>query len=177
MRQRTIVAWLRCPASWAVSGCLCALAPRGATTIARPVYDRHAIAFPFSRRLRAGGLWGSRSVGAGRVVWERGEISREKTGRFSIDVERAKLSKNSVRTKAVYNAMAGGLISLPTRHPAGTGLPRKKEIPYDFLRGLPFGHPAFLAFLAMAASSLPICEYHSRTAGRTTRRGSCPPPF
>jgi hypothetical protein len=42
------------------------------------------------------------------------------------------------------------------------------------LRGLPFGHPPFFAFLAMAASlaglldwppSLPICEYHSRTAG------------
>jgi len=42
------------------------------------------------------------------------------------------------------------------------------------LRGLPFGHPPFFAFLALAASlaglfdappSLPICEYHSRTAG------------
>ena len=70
--------------------------------------------------------------------------------------------------------MAGGLISPPTRHPAGTGPPRKKEIPYVFLRGLPFGHPPFFAFLALAASlaglfdappSLPICEYHSRTAG------------
>jgi hypothetical protein len=42
------------------------------------------------------------------------------------------------------------------------------------LRGLPFGQPPFLAFSAMAASlaglfdlppSLPICEYHFRTAG------------
>ncbi len=49
-----------------------------------------------------------------------------------------------------------------------------KEIPYETLRGLPFGHPPFFAFLAIAASlagllevppNLPICEYHSRTAG------------
>ncbi len=95
-------------------------------------------------------------------------------GGFPIDVERAELSKNSVRAKAGYYAMTGGLISPPTRHPAGTGPPRKKEIPHKTLRGLPFGHPPFLAFLALAASlaglfdappSLPICEYHSRTAG------------
>jgi hypothetical protein len=46
--------------------------------------------------------------------------------------------------------------------------------PHEILRGLPFGHPPFFAFLALAAilaglfdapPSLPICEYHSRTAG------------
>ena len=59
----------------------------------------------------------------------------------------------------------------------GDGLARQKRIPYDALgglRGLPLGHPPFLAFLAMAASLaglldlppiLPSCEYHSRTAG------------
>jgi len=70
--------------------------------------------------------------------------------------------------------MAGGLITLPTRHPAGTVGESGKGIPYETTRGLPFGHPPFFAFLALAASlaglfdapaSLTICEYHSRTAG------------
>jgi hypothetical protein len=69
--------------------------------------------------------------------------------------------------------MTGGLIS-PHPAPRRDGWVGKKKIPYETLRGLPFGHPPFLAFLAMAASlaglfdlppSLPSCEYHSRTAG------------
>jgi len=40
----------------------------------------------------------------------------------------------------------------PGRQGVGTVWPGAKQIPYETLRGLPFGHPPFLAFLAMAAS-------------------------
>ena len=79
-----------------------------------------------------------------------------------------------VQKPGLHTSWPGGRIPLPTPHPAGTVCREKKEIPYDTLRGLPFGQPPFLAFWAMAASlaglfdlppSLPICEYHSRTAG------------
>jgi len=49
---------LRCRASLAKSGCLCALAPRGAPRLPAPLSAPGSIAFPFSRRCRAG--WPSR---------------------------------------------------------------------------------------------------------------------
>jgi hypothetical protein len=50
-------------------------------------------------------------------------------------------------------------------------------MPYEILRGLPFGHPPFFAFLTLAATlaglrdlppSLPISASHSRAAAGTS---------
>jgi hypothetical protein len=65
---------------------------------------------------------------------------------FSIDIERAKLSKNSVRAKAGYYAMNGGLISPPTRHSAGTVAPEERDSLRN-LRGLRFGPSSLLRVL------------------------------
>ena len=83
-------------------------------------------------------------------------------------------SKTTLLYRPCLTSWPGVEFPSPPLTPAGTVWPGEKEIPYTTLRGLPFGQPPFLAFWALAASlaglfdlppSLPICEYHSRTAG------------
>jgi len=59
--------------------------------------------------------------------------------------------KNTSRKSQGYKTHFGHL-SFPPPAGCGDGLTSEKEIPYETLRGLPFGHPPFLAFLATAAS-------------------------
>jgi hypothetical protein len=83
------------------------------------------------------------------------------------------VSQNDISLKAEPQQKLFGAKSECRGRWCGDGLGQKKEIPYEILRGLPFGQPPFLAFLAMALSlaglfdlppCLPIREYHFRTA-------------
>ena len=162
VRERTFIARLRCrPVTGRVRLPLRSSAARR-TAIVFPVYDLQTVAFPFSRRLRAGGLFlGEVALSAlAELFGTGGNPAWKSLRRFSIDVERAKLSKNPACAKTGYNALRGSLIPLPTRHPGGTVGPEKR----DSLRNL--------ARPALPPSSLLSVLGDGREVGRTLGRAA-----